>query len=47
VIRLLLIDLKVPAAKGHADDYQEILAKAEDDFIGYRSWHAHSAGRRA
>jgi hypothetical protein len=47
VIRLLLIDLQVPAARGHAGDFGKILCKAEDDFIGHRSWHAHSKGRGA
>jgi hypothetical protein len=45
-IRLLLIDLQVPPTKAHAHDYELILAKAEGDFIGHRTWHAHSAGRR-
>jgi hypothetical protein len=45
VLRLLLDDLKVPVAKGHAGDYAKILAKAEGDFAGHRTWHAYSAGR--
>jgi hypothetical protein len=44
VLRLLLIDLRVASVKGHATDYEKILAKAEGDFVGHRSWHAWSAG---
>jgi hypothetical protein len=45
VLRLLLTDLQVPPTRSHAHDYEKILAKVEGDFIGHRSWHAHSAGR--
>ncbi len=44
VLWLLLTDLEVKPARGHADDFAEILAAAERSFIGHRRWHARGPG---
>lgn len=40
IIRLLLTDMEVQPARGHADDYLRILEETEQRFIQHRRWHA-------
>ena len=40
IIRLLLTDMEVQPARGHADDYLRILEETERLFIQHRRWHS-------
>ena len=40
VLRLLLIDLAVPARPAHVADFAKVLDECESPFIEHRRWHA-------